>query len=196
MTKNIPAIHVPKLNLPLEQERLIIHYIEFLLKVNKKMSLTSFSNFETWFVSHIEDSVKAYKIFKLLGAEYFIDSGSGNGLPGVIFAILSGTPFTLCDVDGRKCEFLRTVCHRLNLPGKVYCGPIKDLASEFRERLYFIYRGLGPGDVLVNQYRLAPNAGHFRFMSGNQSQLFKGSLVETYQLSDKSFRFLEVSSIK
>ncbi len=195
-TKNILITRISELNLFPEQAELIVNYVEFLLKVNKKISLTSITNFQTWFVSHIEDSVKAYRVFRGFKAKYFIDSGSGNGLPGVIFAILSGVPFTLCDVDARKCEFLRTICYRLGLSGEVYCGPIKDLVGEFKERLYFIYRGLGPEELLVNQYRLAPSAGHFRFISENQRRLFKGSLVKKYELSDKSLRFLEISPIE
>ncbi len=194
--KNILTTRLSELDLQADHVELIAQYVELLLKVNKRISLTRVADFHTWFISHVEDSVRAYRVFEALKAEYFIDSGSGNGLPGVIFGILSGKPFTLCDVDVRKCEFLKTACYRLKLPGKVYCGPIEDLANTQEDRLCFVYRGLGPDHFLVNQYALAPQAGHFRFISSDQESLFKGSKVEEYKLSDESSRFLEISPIK
>ncbi len=184
------------MGLDLDKAERISQYIELLLKVNKRISLTRVADFHTWFISHIEDSIKAYSVFESLGAGYFIDSGSGNGLPGVIFAILSDLPFTLCDVDSKKCEFLKTACYRLGLRGEVYCGPIGDLAMIKQDDLYFIYRGLGPEDFLVNQFKLSPGSGHFRFISRDQSPLFPGSTVEKYQLSDESMRYLEVFPVK
>lgn len=194
--KNILTTRLSELDLDADKVELISQYVELLLKVNRRISLTHVADFHTWFISHVEDSVLAYKVFNKLGAEYFIDSGSGNGLPGIIFAILSGKPFTLCDVDAKKCEFLKTACHRLKLNGEVYCGPIENLAMSKQDRLCFVYRGLGPEHFLANQFRLAPDAGHFRFISAGQSTLFEGSTVGKYALSDESERFLEISPIK
>lgn len=184
------------LGLDTDQAELTSSYINLLMRVNRKISLTSVNSFDPWFVSHVEDSIKAYKYFNALSPRYFIDSGSGNGLPGVIFAILSDLPFTLCDVDAKKCEFLKTAVFRLGLKGKVHCGPIEDLAKDLKEGTCFVYRGLGPDHFLEKQFELAGQADHFRFVSSTQPDLFKGSTRQKYKLSDKSERFLEVSQGK
>ena len=163
------------LGLSADQAELTSSYINLLLRVNRKISLTSVNSFDSWFVSHIEDSIRAYEYFKALKSHSFIDSGSGNGLPGVIFAILSDLPFVLCDVDAKKCEFLKTVVFRLGLKGRVHCGPIESLADNLSEGVCFVYRGLGPDHFLEKQFELASQATHFRFVSSTQSDLFKGS---------------------
>lgn len=181
-----------ELSLMDRQNTQIYEYVDYLLKVNKKVSLTRVGDFDSWFTAHVEDSIKSYSHFRALNLESFVDCGSGNGLPGVIFAILSGLPFTLCDIDQRKCEFLKSAIYKLKLKGAVFCGPIDDLPVENTNNHAFIYRGLGPDPVLLEHFKKRRKNTHFRFVSSGQTSLFEGSQREKYILSDKSLRELEI----
>lgn len=193
------AIFTDKLNSRLSEFSLmdrqstqIYQYVDYLLKVNKKVSLTRVGEFDTWFTAHVEDSIKSYSYFKALNLESFVDCGSGNGLPGIIFAILSELPFTLCDVDLRKCEFLKSAVYKLKLNGSVFCGPVDDLPLQSTNKHAFVYRGLGPDPILAEHFKKRTNNSHFRFISSEQTSLFEGSKRENYILSDKSIRELEI----
>jgi len=172
----------------------ITTYVEYLLKVNKSVSLTRVGDFETWFTNHVEDSIVCYNQFKDKGFSEFIDCGSGNGLPGIIFAILSDLPFTLCDVDQRKCEFLKSAIFKLGLNGKVFNRPVIDFTPPFNDRNFcYVYRGLGPDNILIENFMSNKNCSHFRLVSDQQTSLFEGSKRIKYFLSDKSHREIELS---
>jgi len=172
----------------------ITTYVEYLLKVNKSVSLTRVGDFESWFTNHVEDSILAFNEFKPLGFDSFVDCGSGNGLPGVIFGVLSGLPFTLCDVDLRKCEFLKSVVYKLGLEGEVFSSPIVEFEPSFDNSSFcYVYRGLGPDTVLSENFNLRKTNAHFRLVSEQQSSLFSGSIRKKYFLSDKSLREIEIS---
>lgn len=172
----------------------ITTYVEYLLKVNKSVSLTRVVDFDSWFTSHVEDSILAFNEFKPLDFSGFIDCGSGNGLPGVIFGILSELPFTLCDVDLRKCEFLKSAVYKLNLKGKVFSRPVIEFNPPTGGASFcYVYRGLGPDSVLLENFEARKANAHFRLVSEQQSSLFPNSMRKKYLLSDKSLREIEVS---
>lgn len=182
-----------RLSLMDRQATQISTYIEYLVRANKRISLTRLGEFEDWFVNHVEDSVKAYDLFKDLPLDSFVDCGSGNGLPGIIFGILSNKPFVLCDVDQRKCEFLKSIVFKLKLSAKVFPKPISKFKTPNKGKTCFVYRGLGPDSILVENFKLNPKSLHFRFVSSNQTSLFAASKRENYFLSDKSSREIEIS---
>jgi 16S rRNA G527 N7-methylase RsmG len=162
--------------------------------VNKRVSLTRVGDFDAWFTNHVEDSILCFEFFKGHGVTEFVDCGSGNGLPGIIFAILSDLPFTLCDVDLRKCEFLRSAIFKLGLNGEVFSRPIIEFVppSDGGDFCY-VYRGLGPDKVLLENFKAHSLNSHFRLVSGQQTSLFKDSERKKYLLSDKSSREIEIS---
>lgn len=172
----------------------ITTYVEYLLKVNKRVSLTKVGDFDSWFTNHVEDSLLAFKSFDACSFTGFVDCGSGNGLPGILFGILSDLPFTLCDVDLRKCEFLKSVIYKLALKGEVFDRPVLEFSppSENPDFCY-VYRGLGPDRVLLENFEARPRNAHFRLVSELQTSLFPNSERKKYFLSDKSFREIELS---
>lgn len=181
------------LGLPREKEERLAKYTSFLLKANKKISLTQADNIETWFINHVEDAVRAYSHFETLNLDEFLDCGSGNGIPGLIFAILSEKKAVLCDVDQRKTEFLKAAAFKSGVKDcGVYCGSLLDVAGFSSSSSCIVYRGLGPNKLLVDNFELRPRARHFRFVSLEQSSIFTGSKREKYQLSDNSFREIEI----
>lgn len=63
---------------------------------------------------HISDALCAGQIIRHYPR--VCDIGSGNGMPGIIYAILNRQiALTLCDTDQKKCAFLTTIVSRLNL---------------------------------------------------------------------------------
>jgi 16S rRNA (guanine527-N7)-methyltransferase len=69
-------------------------------------------------VVHFADSILGCRVIYgsgLVGGEIY-DFGSGNGFPGMVFAILyPNIKVTLVDVDSRKCEYLKASAHKLGL---------------------------------------------------------------------------------
>lgn len=88
-----------------------------LLKFNAKLNLISRNTERDADETHFADCVLAIQALpQLTKAKLVVDVGSGNGLPGLIFAILHPHhPIQLVESDARKCEFLKHVAHQLNL---------------------------------------------------------------------------------
>lgn len=92
-------------------EKLVGYHSE-LLKFNKSINLIAPSTVKTADAVHIGDSVLACQIIEkaMTNAEPIYDFGSGNGCPGVVYAILYPTrKVVLVDRDQRKMEFCKHV---------------------------------------------------------------------------------------
>lgn len=88
-----------------------------LLRFNLKLNLISRNTERDADEAHFADSILALQslVLKDLGERVF-DIGSGNGLPGLILAILQpGINVQLVESDSRKVEFLKHVVHTLSL---------------------------------------------------------------------------------
>lgn len=97
-------------------ERLHLYHGE-LLKFNSKLNLISRNTERDADEAHFADCILAAQTLAKvdLGANVY-DIGSGNGLPGLLMAILSPkTTFHLVESDVRKAEFLKHVAHTLQL---------------------------------------------------------------------------------
>lgn len=117
--------------------KLILDYAELLKKFNPTINLLSRKDMDNLMTRHIDDAVLSLLALvntKGISFEYPIyDLGSGNGIPGVVWAILSPEiKFYLVDTDERKCEFLKITASRLKL------GNIEVLNTDFK--------GISPGD--------------------------------------------------
>lgn len=98
----------------------IIEYQNLIIKFNKKINLISRKDIDNLTIRHIDDGIlshSAYASNYRVSPEYsFYDLGSGNGIPGMIWAILEPqNKFYLIDTDERKCEFLKYVAQKLDL---------------------------------------------------------------------------------
>ena len=91
----------------------LIQYVELLVKWNKAYNLTSVRDPQEMLVKHILDSLV---VGEKLQGEYFIDVGTGPGLPGIPLAILyPHKKFVLLDSLGKRITFLRQVVFQLKL---------------------------------------------------------------------------------
>ncbi len=88
------------------------HYLDLLVKWNKKINLVSDGEIPQLHV-HILDSLILYPF---LECNEILDMGSGGGFPAIPLAITSpGTKFTLVESRSRKASFLQQVAITLKL---------------------------------------------------------------------------------
>lgn len=89
-----------------------------LIRFNRHVNLISKHTELDADIAHLLDSVLGGKIvLKDCKVDTIYDIGSGNGLPGLIMAIIDPKrKFVLVDSDQRKCEFLKSCVSRLELP--------------------------------------------------------------------------------
>jgi 16S rRNA (guanine527-N7)-methyltransferase len=98
-------------------ESLLKYFVE-LQKFSKVVNLISPKTMLNADVIHFADSIKASTIVreKANKNQYLYDLGSGNGFPGLVYAILyPDQKMILMDSDERKCEFLKHVATTLGL---------------------------------------------------------------------------------
>lgn len=110
-----------------------------LLKFNARINLISRATETESDEVHVADSILAVNCLPHLtsGTRVF-DFGSGNGLPGVILAILRpDLEVVPVDSDSRKCEFIKSVASTLKLPN------VRVLNSRVEN--------IGPADVAVTR---------------------------------------------
>lgn len=103
-------IEAPKLGL-------LKNYHSELLKFNLKVNLISRNTERDADEVHFADCILASKVLLAAGMPKRVhDIGSGNGLPGLVLAILDPTrEYFLVESDGRKCEFLKHVITQLSI---------------------------------------------------------------------------------
>jgi 16S rRNA (guanine527-N7)-methyltransferase len=95
-------------------------YSKLILKFNPVLNLISPKDIVNLQSKHISDSVESSRLFMSIcdqSNEYSVfDLGSGNGTPGIVWAILNPkVSHTLVEIDQRKAEFLRHCARALDL---------------------------------------------------------------------------------
>lgn len=92
-------------------------YHEELIKFSKTLNLISPKTIPMADVLHFADSILASRIIsRSASVDKIYDFGSGNGFPGMIYALLNpATAVVLVDSDQRKCEFLKHIAGQLKL---------------------------------------------------------------------------------
>lgn len=94
-------------------------YFNELLKHNKTINLITSKTLVNCDLFHFADSINAAKIVqkKVKNNIDLYDIGSGNGFPGLVFAILfPEQKIVLNDSDDRRIDFLKAVVSSLGLP--------------------------------------------------------------------------------
>lgn len=119
----LPA-HVSGLS-PAAIGKLELFYSE-LIRFNRHVNLISKHTELDADISHFLDSVLGGQIvLKDSKADVIYDIGSGNGLPGLVMAVLDPKrKFILVESDQRKCEFLKSCASRLEL-SNVTVNPVR-----------------------------------------------------------------------
>ena len=124
-----------KIDVTDEQLNLFEEYYKLLVFYNDKFNITAITERQEVYIKHFVDSLLF--VNKLKSGKY-LDVGSGGGFPAIPIAIVrSDINYTLLEATNKKCEFLREVATRLNLPNvKVINGRAEELGlkSEYREK--------------------------------------------------------------
>ncbi len=93
-------------------------YYSLLIEWNKKINLTTITDYEDVIKKHFLDSVLLLKVLKkyLFTLKNIIDVGTGAGFPGVPLAImLPDAKFTLVDSLNKRIQFLNEVIEILEI---------------------------------------------------------------------------------
>ncbi len=104
-------------------------YYDLLISFNNMFNLTAITDREEVFVKHFADSITGVPFIE---GEKLIDVGSGGGFPAIPIKIVNkALNVTMLEATGKKCEFLKTVCEKLNL-NNVFV--INGRAEEFSQK--------------------------------------------------------------
>ena len=176
-------------------------YVGEILKFNKAVNLISATTTKTMDAVHIGDSVSAARLIypALVPNAPLYDFGSGNGLPGIVFAILyPSLKVVLVDRDQRKLEFCKTVVATLKLSNvTTHVGGVEELPA--KSVLNAVGRGLAPlPKALIMARKSVAKGGKFFHMKTDAwanelaqvpSQLFsfwRPGLLGQYRINEQS----------
>ena len=72
---------------------------------SKKYNLTGYTEINKFFNEQIDDCIEAYKACEKLLGKRIIDVGSGAGIPGLVWSIISGREAWNIDSNRKKVKF-------------------------------------------------------------------------------------------
>ena len=99
-------------------------YVALLQKWTASINLVSSGDRDALWTRHILDSLRLVPLLPT-GVDRAIDLGSGGGLPGLVLAIVTNTPFELVEADRRKAAFLQEAARIARAPVTVRCQRIE-----------------------------------------------------------------------
>lgn len=175
-----------------EKATMLKTYMAELFKFNRKLNLVSTSSLAKADSVHFMDCVLAWKLVapRLPKGSMVYDLGAGNGLPGLVLAILSPEiKVNLVDRDQRKLEFCKHVGATLGLKNVVFsCVDVDKIPDESVH--YAISRGFAPVSkgLLLTRKAMAKD-GLFFMMKG------EGWAREVAEIPTQIFGFWRVEMI-
>ena len=117
------------LDVPRETLAALESYAALLTRWNQRINLVAPSTIPSLWTRHVLDSLQIWRMIAP-DTRHIADLGSGGGLPGIVLAICAkgqGAQVTLVESDARKCAFLSTAIHSLDLPATVKTARIERL---------------------------------------------------------------------
>lgn len=185
-------------------------YHEELLKFNRTVNLIGVKTIPQADAIHFADCILASRVIgKELKTEVVYDFGSGNGFPGVIFALMMPEKkFRMVEIDQRKAEFLKHMISTLKLKNaEVLVRQVESLEPNSVQTA--ICRGFAPiSKALLLSRKIFALHGQFFHMKGEEwateiadipTQLcsfWQPSLLGEYRLPVGEVRFSIVKTEK
>lgn len=141
-----------------------------LLKGNRGINLISVKTIPVADAVHFADGILSSRLIAASAKiDEIFDVGSGNGFPGVVFAILFPTiKVHLVEVDPRKAEFLKGLISTLKLSNcDVLIRRVEDLDAGCVK--FAMTRGLAPiSKVILMSRRCVCSGGLFYHLKGEE----------------------------
>ncbi len=104
-----------------EQERALARYAQLLREWNARLNLISRKDEAELWRNHLLHSLAPLALLQLPAGGYWIDIGTGGGLPGIPLSILRpDTRFLLCDSIAKKIRAVEAMAGELQL-ANVHC---------------------------------------------------------------------------
>ncbi len=123
-------------------------FAALLIAESSQQNLVAASTIPTLWVRHIADSAQLLALDMRKSDGWWLDLGSGAGLPGLIVAILGERPVAMVESRKRRCEFLRDVVMDLELANvEVIEAPLERVVT--RPAATISARAFAPLDRLV-----------------------------------------------
>lgn len=117
------------------QERKFRTLFEFMTEYNRKVNLTSITEFEDVVIKHFIDSVLPFSILGIHGDETLIDVGTGAGFPSLPLLIYyPELNATLVDSLAKRCTYLELACEKLGIMAEVIHARSEELGRVRREQ--------------------------------------------------------------
>lgn len=150
-------------------EKLLIYQGE-LIKFNKAVNLVSPQTLKFADALHFADSIHAAQLIipKLVSDAPLYDFGSGNGLPGLVFAIMkSDLNVVLVDRDERKLEFCKHVAATAKLKNlTVLIKDVETLPDNSLKNV--VARGFAPlAKAIMSARKSVSKGGRFFHLKGD-----------------------------
>lgn len=197
--------------IPKDKLALLKVFHDELLKFNKSLNLISPKTILTADLIHFADAILASRIIasKLVPKSHIYDLGSGNGIPGVIFAILyPDFKVTALDSDANKSQFIKQAGYILKLSNLEVANQTIETIKEGSIQ-YAMTRGLGSITKCLLMVRKAfVSKGVFFHLKGERwateiveipSQLctvWKPDLVSEYKLPFGDITYSIVKTVR
>ena len=124
-----------------QQEKILQYYAAEVMRNSKFLHLTSAPSAEEFWDRHIKDALELDQLAiasPVQAGQRVLDVGSGNGIPGIPFAVIHPDwQVELLDSNNKKCGFLDTFIKSYKIRNvAVLCGRAEDLALESRRESY------------------------------------------------------------
>lgn len=122
----------PKMDVSRETSDRLQIFEDLLRKWSGQINLVSRASLDHFSRRHLDDSLQIFDVAPT-GARYWVDLGSGGGLPGLVVAILAAERrpemcVTLVESDGRKAAFLMAVAQEIGVKVVVIAERIEETA--------------------------------------------------------------------
>lgn len=117
-TQDLVASELDRANLRVEPEQTdqLVQYLELLHRWGRRVNLTGNPEPSTVAQRLLPDTMVLAANFPK-GADSIVDVGAGSGVVGLVLPLLRpGLQVLMVEPNGRRCSFLRTVVHQLQLP--------------------------------------------------------------------------------
>ncbi len=175
----------------------LVKYIELVFEWNEKINITGSKNYEDFVLKHVLDSILAYRVKKAETSHRILDVGSGGGLPGIVFSIISpNTEVVLIEKKLKKANVLKSIIEALGLTDRVsvFCGGFEDFNNvSDSDEIWF--RGFLPANKLIKYFNDNFEASKFKniiLMKGPSWGVEKSEAINLVGISDEwVMRFVE-----